>query len=332
MNIGFHYYITKYLCMEAGFSEEDAQIIAYACQYTDDATYHKLLKIRDMPERTNIRMGPDWLDPTCTSYKGISMFNLAKEGPREKVLKPFHFMPPEGKHIVVQDTSESRLLPELMVKNLKSHPPGDPCRQLHLVSIGIGLHTYQDTFAHAGFSARNSREDNAVYDVNLKHNGRVDILPLWARIKGLLGYHIGHGRLDTFPDRFCTRIMYTNGRGEEQFVLNNNIFMLAAHRTFGILTQDQSTAQQHADIGHKVRSILRRNQSSRRSWARYFKEKLPDIPFYYDEKEWENRTIRRDWLCRRFYTGDRIWIDFHDAAYSQRIYAIGRSRRGGTNE
>ena len=35
MNIEFHYYHIHYLSLRAGFSEEDAFIIAYSSQYTD---------------------------------------------------------------------------------------------------------------------------------------------------------------------------------------------------------------------------------------------------------------------------------------------------------
>ena len=36
MNIEFHYYITKYLAINAGFSPDEAEIIAYSSQFVDD--------------------------------------------------------------------------------------------------------------------------------------------------------------------------------------------------------------------------------------------------------------------------------------------------------
>ena len=46
----FHYYLTKVLSITAGFAEKDAQTIAYACQYVDDANEINKRKIFGLPE------------------------------------------------------------------------------------------------------------------------------------------------------------------------------------------------------------------------------------------------------------------------------------------
>ena len=45
MDIEFHYYLTKYLALEAGFEEDEAEIIAYASQYVDDNCVKYSIKI-----------------------------------------------------------------------------------------------------------------------------------------------------------------------------------------------------------------------------------------------------------------------------------------------
>ena len=46
----FHYYLTKILSITAGFAEDDAQTIAYACQYVDDANEINKRKILGLPD------------------------------------------------------------------------------------------------------------------------------------------------------------------------------------------------------------------------------------------------------------------------------------------
>lgn len=50
MQIDFHYCCIKCLASKAGFEDKDAQVIAYASQYTDDATNHKGITIEGVPE------------------------------------------------------------------------------------------------------------------------------------------------------------------------------------------------------------------------------------------------------------------------------------------
>ncbi len=38
MNINFHYYLVKAMAVEAGLSEDEAQIVALASQMVDDVT------------------------------------------------------------------------------------------------------------------------------------------------------------------------------------------------------------------------------------------------------------------------------------------------------
>ncbi len=47
MNIEFHYYITKYLALSAGFEEDEAEIIAYSSQFVDDNYLRLTLQTED---------------------------------------------------------------------------------------------------------------------------------------------------------------------------------------------------------------------------------------------------------------------------------------------
>ena len=71
MNKSFHYHCIRVLAEKAGFSEEHAQTIAYASQYTDDATEHGKMNIRNIPGNYDY---PRWdeskgtFDPICTAH------------------------------------------------------------------------------------------------------------------------------------------------------------------------------------------------------------------------------------------------------------------------
>lgn len=45
MNIDFHYGVINVIAQRAGFSPEDAQVISYASQYTDDCTFYEDLPV-----------------------------------------------------------------------------------------------------------------------------------------------------------------------------------------------------------------------------------------------------------------------------------------------
>ena len=53
MNIEFHYYLTKYLALEAGFDDSEAEIIAYSSQYVDDNSTQYKIELPDGSEYEN---------------------------------------------------------------------------------------------------------------------------------------------------------------------------------------------------------------------------------------------------------------------------------------
>ena len=47
MNVEFHYYLTKYIALEAGFDSDEAEIIAYSSQFVDDNKTRFKIEISD---------------------------------------------------------------------------------------------------------------------------------------------------------------------------------------------------------------------------------------------------------------------------------------------
>ena len=167
-----HYCLIKILAQKSGFSPDDAQIIAYACQYVDDAVEYKPIEIKNIPTSFEFkdRLAGDVFDPICTAHKGIQYILGLKEDIQRKVYIPFHFLPDEKyggdgyyDYCCVPDGGMARLLVERALKNYK-HCQGDDkeAKIGALIQLGIALHTYADTWSHQGFSGRHSARDNDI--------------------------------------------------------------------------------------------------------------------------------------------------------------------------
>ncbi len=141
MDIEFHYYITYFIALRAGFGPDDAYVIAYASQYTDDnTTVYRIDK-----------GGPG----EYSNYISQTANILRPQKELMRIYPAFHFMPGtlgeiagdsarrrDGKlHLMntIPDSVNSR---QLLQAALDSHD---------LYRIGIATHMYADTFAHQNF-------------------------------------------------------------------------------------------------------------------------------------------------------------------------------------
>jgi hypothetical protein len=141
MDIEFHYYITYIIALRAGFKPEDARIIAYSSQYTDDNDMIYEIHKGHQEEYSN------YISQT------MDIFNPQKEYMR--IYPVFHFMP--GTLTEIAGDSARRRDGKLHIMN--TIPDNLNSRQLlqaalysrNSYSIGIATHMYADTFAHQNF-------------------------------------------------------------------------------------------------------------------------------------------------------------------------------------
>ncbi|MCF7858564.1 MAG: hypothetical protein K9N07_04480 [Candidatus Cloacimonetes bacterium] len=151
MNIEFHYYLTKYLALEAGFDSNEAEIIAYSSQYIDDNSIQYKIKLPDGSEYKNY----------ITQTQDITK-------PEKKLMRIyflFHFMPgnptspktrrKDGKMHLLNTTSSSTHAQEIFYDATKSE---------NLYSLGIASHMLADTISHQNFIG-NFDEMNAMKGV-----------------------------------------------------------------------------------------------------------------------------------------------------------------------
>lgn len=143
MNLEFHYYALHFLARRAGFSDDEARLLAHSSQYVDDAIYEYEVVGGSgalfLPYRTVVTQNYIFWD----------------ERTRDEVYLPFHFIPGEAARAAAARrdgsrdpylvTPDSPIAKELLVAALRTRD---------LFRIGIALHSYADSWAHQQFSGR----------------------------------------------------------------------------------------------------------------------------------------------------------------------------------
>lgn len=178
MEKDFHYYLIYAMAKVTGLNNPD--IVAYSSQFTDDNNEGQFSVDQEdvsFPEKLKANGGyyypimtqslsPKSLDPYVQKY----------------VYAPFHFLPGDnngvinGKKNPLSTTPNSKNSKAMLVKALESQNP---------YSIGIGLHTFADTWSHQNFSGLRE-EWNAIYP--------------WYNIFKSIVPNIGHAEAGHLPD------------------------------------------------------------------------------------------------------------------------------------
>lgn len=141
MDIEFHYYITHLVAIRAGFKTEDAYILAYSSQHTDDNT--TIFKI---------------IQGTAAVYSNYISQTSDITKPKKELMRIypiFHFMP-GTKNEIESDTTLRRdgkfhILNTIPDNSNASLALKAALETKDLYRIGIATHMYADTFAHQNF-------------------------------------------------------------------------------------------------------------------------------------------------------------------------------------
>lgn len=266
MDIIFHYFAVKTLARIAGFSKADAQTIAEMSEYVDDYTpyaYQRHSGVPDvlkrapydvyMPGQAGKENSGYNFNPSTTGF--ASMFDystLTMASNQKNCVLPFHFLPDNMEQVEAGGrTKEARwhsggsqdtIITQEMAQAADeyAHAADETIRTLCLIKIGMLLHIYADTCAHAGFSSY-AREDNEVELESVQENisGRnCDVCSRFTeRIlqaqKGWVAKAIavGHGFAGEAPD--CTFVTWKIRRkhtGEVEPPVNNTVRFIAKGR------------------------------------------------------------------------------------------------------
>lgn len=268
MNLNFHYFAIKVLALEAGFNDDDAQLIAEYSQFVDD--FHPILDkpidcsyapkcvnflckyIYDREREKYIKK----FIPVSTGFAGVDYVFLTSKNIQENTLIPFHFIPPKQLKYIrsceekethrrkycVRKFDDTPSLLKLLLNYIKYLYQLDRKSSVNLIRIGIIVHIFADSYAHQKFSGywgwENSSRIGKVIDnitnedITSKYRSKItDNLP-----------SIGHSNVSTVPDEsyvsFCINLK--NNKKDilykEEYSRNNTMeFLLAARNILNYL-------------------------------------------------------------------------------------------------
>ncbi|WP_375724109.1 hypothetical protein LXN10_01020 [Arcobacter sp. KX21116] len=231
MQIDGHHTLTYVLSRMVGFEHREANIIAHAAQYVDDATNSGNI------EFTNGAMFSRISSAHTMEVYDMKYYLNAHEN--HLVWVPFHFLPGnDGKH-------SGEYVAGSFIRKLICKPYSpvaddilDACindldKPYSLHRLGITMHVFADTFAHQGFAG-------VVHNVNKVknlecHNYDMDFFDSLKSKALSRKFPMGHGPALTCPDMPFLKWSYTNGLGENVNRDNLEIFMSACNNLIGQL-------------------------------------------------------------------------------------------------
>ncbi|MEJ2658119.1 MAG: hypothetical protein P8012_13150 [Desulfobacterales bacterium] len=341
MQKDFHYCLIKVLTQKSGFSPEDAQIIAYASQYTDDAVEYLPLRIKNLPDLDfKKRVDGEYFDPICTAHRGIEYITGIFKDVQRKVYISFHFLPSlkyEGagryNYCCVPDGSLARLL--IQQASDKINTVKKEKRTRKLIQLGIALHTYADNWSHQRFSGRRSARDNDVERIHIFKGNDFEPLPFFDQLKLNILPDVGHAETFNLPDLSHLRWKYEHDESGFEYVRDNmTIFLEAAFAIFKVLCGANKQSDNWKSLVNKIKECFSIPSDSIKRKFQKYTELFPEITFNYSEDDWRNQALKGesfDWInfekedykAQTYkFNGDMKWFYFHMAAYDQRLFAI----------
>ncbi|WP_041958059.1 DUF6765 family protein [Sulfurospirillum arsenophilum] len=231
MQIDCHHGMTYVLARMAGFKHEEAEVIAYAAQYVDDATNSGLIKFENGAMYSRI----------CSAHGVYDLSEHMNEYENHLVWVPFHFLPGnEGK--MENENPDTSFIDKLVckpdsyvAKEMVSYCVKNSDKDYSLHRLGITMHVYADTYAHQGFVGMihdmNKIEDLEMENEDMGLFNKANSATLSAT------FPMGHGPALQCPDKPYLRWSYVNGLGERIKRDNLDDFMMAAKAMFGELVR-----------------------------------------------------------------------------------------------
>lgn len=336
MQKDFHYNVIRVLAEKAGFKAEEAQIIAYASQYVDDATEYSPIKLPKYVKYDFERLKDNIFDPICSAHKGLQFLGDFKKSVQMKIYFSFHFLPPEiytnqkmYSYITEPNSNFGKALMNKAIENFNSK---ENSRTYKLIALGIAIHTYADTWAHQGFSGRKSSTENNVEDIKLWLDKEWDNLNAINRVRNSLLPEIGHAEAYHYPDLPYLNWEYKKGKDKSKKVTRNNldIYIDAVENIYNYLS---NVSPQPSSNLSKIKPQLIKGLSyiedDYEKRAEKYQKLFPEIGFHYNPDDWKNEVLNTE--PKEFSTDilssekpEYKWLIFHKAALNQRNFVIER--------
>ena len=206
MQIDFHHAATYVIARYAGFAHRDAETIAYCAQYVDDATNKGTIHFDNGAMYNRV----------ASAHKALGYDNF-KGLANHQVWIPFHFLPgngglhagenPRGSFIdKIICRPNSRVAQDMAADCVREQ---DAPYGLH--RLGITMHVFADTWAHAGFAGV-QHQVNAITALDDQDNDDAEFIDRLKRSFGdwfetvansFVGgaLPLGHGAALSHPDK-----------------------------------------------------------------------------------------------------------------------------------
>jgi hypothetical protein len=226
MQIDFHHAVTYAIARMAGFSHDDARIIAYAAQYVDNCTISGNINFDNREPYYRIASAHE-------TYDVVHHCDV-----KEDCLTwvPFHFLPGNVGAKAGDPSNESQMRRLICTPDsYLATDMWDACALMRdqpnaLHRLGITCHVYEDTFAHCNFAG----VLDVINDVSdISHSaeafrGIVDNI----KSKFLQIVPLGHGAVLTFPDLPFLHWNYRRSDATPQLCNNPERFQRAGEQLF----------------------------------------------------------------------------------------------------
>lgn len=347
MQVDFHYCAVKCLARAAGFSDDEAQAIACASQYTDDSTESKPISIADPPGIARRLVTDGMFDPVCTAHRKIQYLSLIFTSREKKqnicraVYVPFHFLPAEKyaggdsyDYRVRRNSPWARELVEQVVEEVNRHNSGLERRKA-LIKLGITLHVFADTWSHESFSGRRNGTDNHVRDLRVSLDTRRVHWRNWPVIS--IFYDIGHAELIHIPD--MSHLVWScrhEVEDAEHKHVNTLVMMEAAETIYEWLCRACGSRPDWAQLSGRVETCLAVISGSPEEKMLTWRDEFPDCNLDYDHKNWREASLLGtgcDWdhmrkagqfagLSYAARPENIDWFLFHVAALEHRLHVM----------
>lgn len=221
MDINFHYYAVKTIALHAGFSDDDAQLIAGYSQFVDDYDIWKNYIFERVPDYASSLVQVSFLGyhlfyTVTTGFNSIPDYGrLFCSKYQNEICVPFHFIPTRRlRDIDVNSSTRTAyrtqeatingdfLIAQLMTnareQYLRVSSNSETERRKALIRVGMLLHIFADTYSHNGFSGQKGWENNAFIREAKNVFTRENITQNYKGYSNVPA--IGHAEIGTAPD------------------------------------------------------------------------------------------------------------------------------------
>lgn len=213
MDINFHYFTVKTLALEAGFNDQEAQVIAMYSQFVDDYNIWMNLDIEEVPEYARglaaAKNGKYSFYTVTTGFTDTAdAIRLSNPKYQREIVVPFHFIPYKKlkdyqkgeKYRTVPAKPGDGSLIALMLEDARVKYEQNHGRY-ELMRMGMLLHIFADTYAHQKFSGFHGWENfSYLEEVKDGYDSEKDITKSYNPNNYYKLSSIGHTNISHVPD------------------------------------------------------------------------------------------------------------------------------------